>query len=125
MTDENVASLEWHQERVDHWLTIWSAFERRSESGSIHPLVKIEMLHDGATFSGAQPEPAWLRRVDKELVSAPPDLRKFVTTWYFGRGTVEQKASLLRVSPATLYIRRKSYLGYLYGRFVEYVGDFP
>ena len=83
------------------------------------------MLHDGATFSRAAPEPAWLRRVDKELVSSTPDLKKFVNIWYFGRGTVEQKASLLRVSAATLYIRRKSYLSYLYGRFVEYAGDFP
>ena len=122
---ETVPLLAWHQERVDHWLTIWSVFERRRETGSIHPLVKIEMLHDGATFSGPQPEPAWLKRVDEELIASPPDVKSFVTVWYLVGGTVKAKAQRLRISSAEIYNRRGESLSYLYGRFSRYAGDFP
>lgn len=89
-------------------LTLWALWCARNRGGGQFASASVAERVDGAGWDA----PTVIRNLDAEAdetdkaVSAQADeMRKALTAFYQGGGTVEKKAARLGVSPSTLYLR--------------------
>jgi hypothetical protein len=102
-------------ESVDNLAQRWSCGERPPHS--MHPLERIQLLHDGAVLggSGPIPTPDDLLKFDACFIQSSMRDRSIITVWYTTGGSAEQKAKRLGISRATLYVEWKRTLSYFRG----------
>lgn len=109
---------------VDRVLIKWGRYER-DNTRQMHPLERIRMMHDGAVFSGAAPEPQWVEIVDTVVRKAPSHVSSVIVIWYTQPDPVTVKASRLGMGRSTLYNYWNNALRYVQGALGEKISEIP
>lgn len=103
---------------TDHLLHKWGRGDGADRGPGIHPLKKIQLMHDGAIFGGGPiPPPREIEVCERIVLTSPQETQAFLKLWYRDTVTpVYVKADRLRISRAKIYTEWSKHVGYIRGR---------
>lgn len=109
------AKLDKELEPVDRLLARW-ARDKMPQGKPLHPLVAMQLMHDGAVLGSAPPgNQNELILVDQTVLKSPPRTKALLNLWYGTKTPTEVIASRIGVSRSTVYSEWSKALHYMRG----------